>query len=270
MSVLKQPVNKKSPHKHVVYKHTAPNGKSYIGITNHYTRRCRQHQKESLCSIFHRAILKYGWDNFKHEFLAVGLTLEAANHFEEFYIRTHDTVSPNGYNLKTGGKVGKSNPITNEKISNSNMGRIFSEETRAKISKSNTGKKHTPEARAKMSESQKGKVISPEVRIKISAGMKGIFRSETHKQNNSFPARKAQFESEYSYYLSNISELPTDTIFTATELGNLLGDSCSAYTVRKRIRNGYFPNSYKGNVTLIPITDVIAYYEKYKVIYLPD
>jgi len=272
MSTLKQPVNTKSPHIHVVYKHTAPNGKSYIGITNHYTRRSSQHRNTDACSIFHRAIDKYGWENFKHEFLAVGLTLEAANHFEEFYIRTHDTLSPNGYNLKTGGDVGKNNPITNEKISEANKGRIVSEETRIKISESNMGKTHTPESRAKMSKSQKGRVISPESSAKRIATVTGRKNSESTKYKIGFANKKPHFKLEYASYCNNIISMPENTIFKTNDLKIALDNNCSGAGICSRILTGEFPNAYKGknNVNLIPITDVISYYEKYKEIYLVD
>jgi len=276
MSTLKQPVNKKSHHKHVVYKHTAPNGKSYIGITNHYIRRCRQHQKEAVCSIFHRAINKYGWENFTHEFLATGLTLESANHFEEFYIRTHATVSPNGYNLESGGKVAKSNPITTAKIAKSNTGKKRSPESKAKMSAAQKGKTHTEETKAKMSESFKGRVVSEEVRAKMSEMRKGVMMSESAKLNVAFGIKRRHFKPEYDAYLTNVAQLPKDVILTTKEMLNLFKGTCVAVTINRRIRKGEFPNAYKiknkfkTTTTMIPITDVIAYYEKYKEIYLVD
>lgn len=88
--------------------HTSPSGKSYIGITSNYNRRCKEHQKaDTHCSIFKRAIDKYGWDNFIHEVLLEGLTLEQANKYEVFYIKEFNSLSPNGYNLVSGGYVNK-------------------------------------------------------------------------------------------------------------------------------------------------------------------
>lgn len=61
---------------YVVYKHTSPSNKSYIGITSNYKLRCNQHKsKNSRCRLFSRAIQKHGWDNFTHEILEDNLTL---------------------------------------------------------------------------------------------------------------------------------------------------------------------------------------------------
>lgn len=263
MTKLKQPINPKSPHKHVVYKHTCViTGKSYIGLTNNYHRRIIQHLNTDSCSIFYRSIKKYGWQNFTHEFLATGLSLQAAVHFEEFYIRTHDTMSPNGYNLTSGGETC-----------------VVSEETRAKISASNIGKHcsyRTEEAKAKMSEAAKNRPpMSEETKAKISVSVSAIltggFVSNETKAKISVSVRKPYFKLEYQHYLNNISVLPKDAMFTAIELSKLLANSCAAYTIRNRVHDGEFPNAHKNSRPIrIPITDVIAYYEKYKAIYLPD
>ena len=89
--------------------HTSPSNKRYIGITskNPKTRwkngngyRHNQH--------FTRAIQKYGWDNFKHEILADNLTEEEALQMEIELIKKYDTFnSDKGYNLTSGGEVGK-------------------------------------------------------------------------------------------------------------------------------------------------------------------
>jgi hypothetical protein len=52
---------------YVIYKHTAPNGKAYIGQTKDYESRCKQHQSTSDCKAFSDAIKAIGWDNFTHE-----------------------------------------------------------------------------------------------------------------------------------------------------------------------------------------------------------
>ena len=61
-----------------VYKHTSPSGKSYIGQTSNYDRRCKEH-RGSKGKAFGTAIKKYGWDSFTHHVLVAGLTLDDAN-----------------------------------------------------------------------------------------------------------------------------------------------------------------------------------------------
>ena len=89
--------------KYVIYKHTSPNKKSYIGLTKDYNNRCSNHRKSNYCRLFHRAINKYGWDNFTHEILEENLTLEEANTKEKYYVKYYNSLTPNGYNLTTGG-----------------------------------------------------------------------------------------------------------------------------------------------------------------------
>lgn len=163
---------------YVIYKHTSPSGKSYIGQTNNRQRRERQHRNRIECRAFASAIKKYGWANFEHSILEENLTLEEANIKEQFYIAEHNTIFPNGYNLTSGGfncmyteetrklqsharknyynhnpdaikfigDIHRGKTMTHEsrlKISNSSKGRQVSDQTRSKISQKNLGKKRT-------------------------------------------------------------------------------------------------------------------------------
>ena len=87
-----------------IYKHTSPSGKAYIGQTKNYKTRTSKHKNCKSGSIaFANAIKKYTWDAFSHEILHDNLTIEHANELEEQLIKEHKTLSPNGYNLRTGG-----------------------------------------------------------------------------------------------------------------------------------------------------------------------
>lgn len=44
--------------------------KEYIGITINFERRMKQHQNQKSNSLIHKAILKYGKENFTYEILA--------------------------------------------------------------------------------------------------------------------------------------------------------------------------------------------------------
>lgn len=109
---------------HLIYKHTIPSGKSYIGQTNNYVNRCNWHKSQKGCRLFANAIKRYGWDNFIHEILISGLTLEQANKYEEFYISEHNSLAPNGYNLISGGLNNRHSDETKVKISKSIKGRV--------------------------------------------------------------------------------------------------------------------------------------------------
>ena len=59
---------------YVVYKHTAPNGKVYIGITCRDPEERWANGKGYNGQYFGRAVKKYGWENFSHEKLFSDLT----------------------------------------------------------------------------------------------------------------------------------------------------------------------------------------------------
>ena len=89
---------------YLIYKHTSPSGKCYIGQTGDYEKRCKNHKKpNNNCVAFRNALNKYGWDNFTHEILHKNLSKDSANVLEELYILEYNSIVPNGYNLKSGG-----------------------------------------------------------------------------------------------------------------------------------------------------------------------
>ena len=140
---------------YTVYKHTAPNGKVYIGITS--TNPVARWGKSGLGykrnKHFFNAILKYGWDNIKHEILFTGLTQEEACKKEtELIAESRSNLFEFGYNRSAGG----------EKIA---YGVKRTAEERKKISDGHIGQ--TPW--------NKGKKTSAEVREKLSVSHTGIF-----------------------------------------------------------------------------------------------
>ena len=64
---------------YVVYKHTSPSKKVYIGITsNAPEKRWKNGKGYELCTAFNRAIKKYGWEQISHEILYSGLSKKQA------------------------------------------------------------------------------------------------------------------------------------------------------------------------------------------------
>ncbi|KAB8292074.1 group I intron endonuclease, partial [Bifidobacterium apri] len=91
---------------YVVYKHTTPSGKVYIGITGkkpEYRWKNGNGYKDN--AHFDNAIKKYGWENTKHEIVANGLTKEQACDLEiELIAKYHATDPRKGYNISAGGE----------------------------------------------------------------------------------------------------------------------------------------------------------------------
>jgi group I intron endonuclease len=88
-----------------VYVHISPDVKYYVGITKQKpNRRWRKGKGYSHNDYFDNAITKHGWDNFQHEIIASGITLEEANNFEQILIKTlRSNEREFGYNLTDGG-----------------------------------------------------------------------------------------------------------------------------------------------------------------------
>ena len=181
---------------YLIYKHTSPSGKSYIGQTKDYDTRCKQHQTTSGCKAFSAAIKKYGWDNFIHEMLVEHITEDEANTLEVFYINEHNTLYPLGYNLKTGGDAGRHTDITKARMSESAKNKPpISDETRAKLCIAQKGKgkgrKLSNETKAKLSIARRRRVISDITKAKISVAHKGRIISEDTRAKMSI-ANKGQ------------------------------------------------------------------------------
>lgn len=153
-----------------VYKHTCPNGKVYIGITGQDPLRRWNNGKSYLKQkFFGSAILKYGWDNIKHEILFDGLSKEEACQKEVELIAKYKSNNKNyGYNLSAGGEFGGKgvhlSKETRRKMSesrkgenNCNYGKHLSEETKQKLRVSHMRENLSEETLLKMSKANSGR-----------------------------------------------------------------------------------------------------------------
>lgn len=148
---------------YIVYKHTAPNNKVYIGITSRNPiKRWSAGNGYKTQLYFYRAIKKYGWKNFKHEILFTGLSKEEACKKEIELIALYKSNNPMyGYNNSTGGESARAGVHVSDeykkKLSEANKGKHHSSETIMKLKKSRQGRKpmlglkHSDETKQKMS-----------------------------------------------------------------------------------------------------------------------
>jgi len=152
-------INNLNMKNYIIYKYVSPSEKCYIGQTCHLKDRQRRHQsKHNRCYAFRDAIIKYGYENFKFEILEENLTLDEENIKEEYYISFYNSLSPNGYNLKSGGLNNLHAEETKRKIANGRLGennpfygKKHSAETIEKIKKANLGKTYSEESINKLS-----------------------------------------------------------------------------------------------------------------------
>jgi len=145
-----------------VYMHIFPNEKRYIGITCcNPNRRWQNGYGYVNQPVMHNAIVKYGWNNIRHEIIIDNLTLDEANDKEQELIAFYQTTNRTyGYNVEFGGKAcGHLTDEHKQKISVANSGKNngmyghqYSEEDRARLAKIWSGRKHTKESRKRMSE----------------------------------------------------------------------------------------------------------------------
>ena len=154
---------------YTVYCHTFPNGKKYIGITGQpVSRRWRGGEGYEGQPVYN-AILKYRWENIKHEILFENLSKEEAEKKEIELIEKYKTKShTNGYNIESGGSSpGKMSDETKHKSSEAHKGLMAGEKHW------HYGQHWSDEVKKKISDAHKGKKISAEVRMKESIMFSG-------------------------------------------------------------------------------------------------
>lgn len=168
---------------HYLYKITNTlNNKIYIGQSNKETERWRQHKYLSRqlypIQYIHRAMVKYGVENFKYEVIACCLSKEYADETEKTLIDQYDSRNKKyGYNISPGGDIVWNSGLPKER--QPMFGKHHKDESKKKISESNKGKIIiiTEEQKRKMSDAHKGKTHSQETIEKISSSNQGICRS---------------------------------------------------------------------------------------------
>ena len=144
------------------------NNKVYIGQSKDIETRWINHKSSNDNYPIHRAIRKYGKENFVLEILCE-CDPSDLNKYEQMYIKKYDCIAPNGYNLTSGG--GQCSYYSEEskmKMSKSAMGhknhcvphsdetkKIISEKSRGNTS--HKGFHHSEETRMKMAERKRGK-----------------------------------------------------------------------------------------------------------------
>lgn len=102
----------------IVYMHTTPNGKRYIGITGRSVKARWKNKGYGYFNhcYFWNAIQKYGWENIKHEILFENLTEQEAKNKEiELICFYKSNLKEFGYNQTLGGDGRKGEMSDNQK-----------------------------------------------------------------------------------------------------------------------------------------------------------
>lgn len=171
-----------------IYCYTSPSGKRYIGITKDIKARAGQNGSGyKNCSLFYKAILKYGFENMSLEILEDNLDYNTAFEKEKYYIAFYKTQNSEfGYNISAGGEaffLGQhhseaTKQLLKEKNSGENnywYGKHLSQETKNKIAdkarKRNLGKGN-PRYGVHLSDTTKRKISQTHKERKVSVGEK--------------------------------------------------------------------------------------------------
>lgn len=137
--------------RYLIYKHTSPSGKIYIGKTKFtLEKRWKEHcyiaynKNHSLYNKhFYKAIRKYGPENFTHEVIVDNLPDYFVNAFERYWIWKTNAISK-GYNYGIGGE-GHVSDTQKQATIQSNKTRKVSKATKSKISKAAKGRVYSQE-----------------------------------------------------------------------------------------------------------------------------
>lgn len=165
-----------------VYTHTSPSSKVYVGVSNNPKRRWGTYGAPYLCkskngsyaqSCFASAILKYGWDNFKHEILLIDRPFSEALYAEKYLIRWYK-IHHLSYNMSDGGEYysGTRGPLSKEH--RQKVKEFMSTHHPMK------GRYHTEEAKAKMSEAAKNRNFSSEKKAAIAEKIRKAHKGRHH------------------------------------------------------------------------------------------
>ena len=219
---------------YTVYMHTCTvNNKKYIGITcqEPWTRRFNSSDGNGYktCTIFWKAIQKYGWDKFKHQILQICESEDDAKSLERYYIALYQTNNDKyGYNILEGGQTQRYPQSVKDKISASNKGR----------QSPTKGKHHSEETKRKISEAQKGRKLTGTHLENVRKANREYYK--THSPVHTFTAEDFEKAREAAKKKVRIIELDK-TFNSMTDCADYLGVLVS--NLSRAIR---FNKKYKG------------------------
>lgn len=201
----------------IIYKATnLVNGKIYIGQTvEDLPERVRKHLYEAHSKrdsnvVFHRAIRKYGDDNFLWDIIDYADSKQELDVKEEYWINKYNShihiKKSNGYNMTFGGEGSEGYKHTEEAIQK--MSNIQKERFKNKENCPMYGKNHTEESKQKISEARK----------KLYTGENHPWHGRKHSDESKQKMRessKGVCAGKENYQAKTIIQLTLDNVFVA-------------------------------------------------------
>lgn len=172
----------------VYYVRNKLSGKLYIGITTSTLRarwgsHCREAASGARRWLLHRAMAKYGIDNFEISVLEECEDRASLHEAECRWIANKRSFAPAGYNMTLGGggvSGFKRSEEFKRQVSARFLGRTVPEKTRKRMSEAKAGKRCSDKCYEASIAWSTGRARPPEVRAKIGAGNKGKKLSANH------------------------------------------------------------------------------------------
>ncbi len=224
------------------------NGKVYVGQSLHPQQRFKEHCYNNVNSIIHKAIKKYGRENF--EFVVLEKNVLNYNEREKYWINFYNSIVPHGYNITEGGE----NPPVLKGICNPCS--LLSYEQIIKIK---NDLKNTSLSYSQLGEKYK---VSKKTILRINHGI------SYYKEGEIFPLRKIPNTSsklsnsqikeiieilKYTYeQYSEIAEKfhVSESIIKQINLGTIHSINRYSYPIRK------YKNSGKATLTYNQVTEI--------------
>ena len=201
-----------------IYKITNPNGKVYIGQTWDFKRRFDQYHKTFGIRQrkLYNSIMKYGIDNHTFDIiceLPKDVSQEVLDRYEITYWEFYKDCLVELLNIRIPGKGGKHSEETKKLMSEWQIGKVISEETKSRISTSNLGKTpwnkgvpRTQKVKDKISLAKKGKRLPQEAIDKMAKVLKSRVFSEETKRKISESKKGTKYKKMSDEGRTNISK----------------------------------------------------------------
>lgn len=154
-------------------------GRKYVGQSIDIHKRWREHSRGKSGTHLGNTITKHGWSAFSAEILEL-CEYEMLNEAEVRHIAHHNCISPNGFNLATGGGHSLHNQESIAKMSESQKGVLHTPETKAKIAAASKARM-TEDEKLHLSKTLKGRQRSVDAISKTAATHRGMKRSDEAK-----------------------------------------------------------------------------------------
>ena len=181
-----------------VYVHTNKvTGKRYVGMASNPVKRWgKDGLGYSSNHEFHADILKYGWDGFSHEIIAVNLSRKEAEEKERFLIQKYDSANPShGYNKGLGGIFGKkASAETKQKISEAGRRRFAKPEEHEKLSRAAIRRNQDPVKFANICEGNRRRWQDKKEHEKITNSLNAYYKANPDRRSEISKERKRFFK----------------------------------------------------------------------------